>query len=147
MESVRQIENLIYRYAEMMDSGDFAGVAALFDAATYRAAQGPAIVGSRDLEAVLRAMVRLYEGRPRTQHLTTNVSVEIAPDGFSATSRSCFTVVQGLADFPLQVIVTGTYRDRFLRGAQGWRFSERVVSMDLVGDLSRHLRGHFARSR
>jgi hypothetical protein len=91
-------------------------------------------------------MVRLYDGVPSTQHVTTNGVVTLDAGGKSAAARSYFTVLQALADFPLQVVVAGKYADRFVLDGDGWRFAERVVSMDLVGDLSRHL-GHFARSR
>jgi 3-phenylpropionate/cinnamic acid dioxygenase small subunit len=146
-DAVRDIENLIYRYAERMDAGDFAGVARLFDGATYRAAQGPTLTGSAELEAVLRAVVKLYDGRPSTRHVTTNVTVELGSDGAIAAARSYFTVFQSLPDFPLQAIVAGAYADRFTHTNGRWRFVERVVSMDLLGDLSRHLTAHFARSR
>lgn len=136
----------MYRYAERMDAGDFAAVGALFDGAVYRAVGGPELVGSAALEKTLRAMVRLYEGVPSTKHVTTNLVVQIDGDGTRATARSYFTVLQALTDFPLQVIVAGRYEDRFTKRDTTWRFAERVVSMDLLGDLSRHL-NHFARSR
>ena len=145
-EAVQKIEALVYRYAERMDAGDFTGVAELFDDAVYRASDGPELKGAAALEKTLRAMVRLYDGVPATKHVTTNVVVEVGADGASAVARSYFTVLQALADFPLQVVVAGRYADRFARDGETWRFVERVVSMDLIGDLSRHL-SHFARSR
>ncbi|MGY3554843.1 hypothetical protein ACVWY6_003050 [Williamsia sp. R60] len=41
----------------------------------------------------------------------------------------------------LQPIIAGRYRDRFTRTADGWQFAERVVTIDLIGDVSGHLRG------
>ncbi len=145
--AARAIENLLYAYAERMDAGDFLGVAALFDAATYGPAGGPMLSGSAELEAVLRSMVQLHDGTPATKHVTTNVIVELGEDARRASARSYFTVLQALADFPLQVIVAGRYHDRFVRDESGWRFIERLVWMDLTGDLSRHLVGYLARSR
>ena len=144
-EEVLAIEALVYRYAESMDAGDFAGVGALFAGAAYRAAGGPDLDGAA-LTTTLEAMVVLYEGVPSTKHVTTNLVVELDESGTSARSRSYFTVLQRLPDFALQVIVAGRYHDRFVQQDGSWRFAEREVSMDLVGDLSRHLR-HFARSR
>src|SRR5512139_465250 len=115
----RAIENLIYTYAERMDAGDFPAVAVLFDGATYGPAGGPMLSGCAELEAVFRAMVQLHDGTPRTKHVTTNVLVEIDDDGRGATARSYFTVLQALADFPLQVIVAGRYHDRFVGGESG----------------------------
>lgn len=145
--AAREIENLLYIYAERMDAGDFSGVAVLFDGATYGPAGGPMLSGCAELETVLRSMVQLHDGSPATKHITTNAIVEIDDDGRRATARSYFTVLQGLADFPLQVIVAGRYHDRFVRDESGWRFAERVVWMDLNGDLSRHLVGYLTRSR
>jgi len=146
-DAPRAIENLLYIYAERMDAGDFSAVAALFEGATYGSAGGPMLSGSAELGSVLRAMVQLHDGTPRTKHVTTNVLVEVDENGQGARARSYFTVVQALADFPLQVIVAGRYHDRFVRGESGWRFAERVVWMDLTGDLSRHLVGYLARSK
>ena len=50
---------------------------------------------------------------------------------------------QGLAGAAIQPIITGRYRDEFVRdqGAQhgGWRFARRQFFVDHVGDLSSHL--------
>jgi 3-phenylpropionate/cinnamic acid dioxygenase small subunit len=145
--TARAIEKLLYLYAERMDAGDFSGVAALFVGAAYGPAGGPMLSGCAELETVLRSMVQLHDGSPATKHVTTNVIVEVEADGRSATARSYFTVLQALADLPLQVIVAGRYHDRFVRDESGWRFAERVVWMDLTGDLSRHLVGYLTRSR
>jgi hypothetical protein len=40
----------------------------------------------------------------------------------------------------LQPIVSGRYYDRFERRDGQWRFVERRVRTDLVGEVSRHLR-------
>ena len=65
------------------------------------------------------------------------IDVDEAAD--TATSRSYFTVLQALEDFPLQTIIAGRYHDRFGRVDGIWRFSERMILPDLLGDLSRHL--------
>lgn len=134
------IAALVYAYAERLDAGDLAGVAALFADADYGAPQATRR-GAAAVEAVLRARVRLYDGVPRTQHVVTNLVVALGADGASATARSCFTVLQAVADLRLQAIVAGRYRDRFRRDAAGaWHFAERLIHVDLVGDVSRHLR-------
>jgi 3-phenylpropionate/cinnamic acid dioxygenase small subunit len=145
-EAVRDIEALVYLYAERMDEGDFSGVAALFADAEYRAAGGPALRGAAALQTTLESMVRRYDGKPSTKHVTTNLVVEIDAAGTRATARSYFTVLQALPNFPLQVVVAGRYHDRFALRDGRWGFAEREVWMDLVGDLSRHL-NHFARSK
>ncbi len=145
-EALRSIEVLVFGYAERMDAGDFAGVGALFRDGAYRAAGGPELRGAAALTQTLESMVQLYDGVPSTKHVTTNLVVTLDDGGESATARSYFSVLQALPDFALQTIVAGRYHDRFARRDGGWHFAERELWMDLVGDLSRHLR-HFARSR
>ena len=140
----REIENLIYTYAERIDAGDFEGLADLF--AHGRIVPSPdapverAIVGREGVLKLYRATTRLYpDGTPRTRHVTSNAIIEVAEDERSAAARSCYTVFQRLDDFPLQPIISGRYRDTFRRVDGRWWFDTRVMIVDLVGDLSRHL--------
>ena len=80
------------------------------------------------------------DGTPRTKHVTTNLGIEVDEAGGTAVARSYFTALKALPDLPLQPIVSGRYDDRFERRGGQWRFVERRVRTDLVGDLSRHLR-------
>jgi len=135
------IEALIYRYAERIDTGDLAGVGALFDGAVYRSDRGGRYEGAAAVTEVLTRLVKLHaDGTPRTKHVTTNVIVDLDEAAGTATARSYFTVFQQTAAVPLQAIVAGRYHDRFARTVGGWRFTERLIYMDLVGDLHDHLR-------
>ena len=135
------IAALVYGYAERIDAGDLAGVAALFADAVYRSDRGGHYEGAAAVTEVLTRLVKLHEdGTPRTKHVTTNLVVEVDGAAGTAAARSYFTVLQQTAAIPLQVIVAGRYHDRFVRTDGRWRFAERVVYMDLVGDLSDHLR-------
>ena len=141
------IENLLYRYAERIDAGDFAGVGELFSRGRILDPAGRVIgTGAAEVEAIyVRSTRRYADGTPGTQHLTTNVILEFADDGRSARARSRFTVMQALEDFPLQCIITGHYEDRFARDdGGGWHFVERQMKPTLVGDLSRHLNHRLA---
>jgi len=135
------IETLIMTYAERVDLGDFAGVAALFEHATYRAEHGGQIMsqeGSAAVGATFDGLVRRYpDGTPRTKHVTTNLMVEV--DGDTATSRCYYTVLQQTDVLALQPIIAGRYHDRFERIDGGWRFADRLIFSDLIGDLSQHL--------
>jgi 3-phenylpropionate/cinnamic acid dioxygenase small subunit len=99
-------------------------------------------VSGRDaIEKMLRDSLIVYDdGTPRTKHVTTNVAIEIDEEAGTAVSRSYFTALQALPDLALQPIVSGRYQDRFERRDGRWRFVERRVRTDLVGDVSRHLR-------
>ena len=85
--------------------------------------------------------VIIYEnGTPCTMHCITNVTVTVDDGAESAASRSYFTVIQCVPDFPLQPIFSGRYQDRFTRIDGGWWWSERAVVGDLYGDISRHVK-------
>ena len=138
-----QITNLLFHYAELMDLGDFEAAAALFEHAEL--ILDPATDARTDAAGILalwRSMVIVHaDGTPRTKHVTTNPIVEVDEALGTATCRSSYTVLQQVDDGPLEPIVAGRYHDRFERVADVWRFTERNYSMmDLVGDVSRHLR-------
>jgi 3-phenylpropionate/cinnamic acid dioxygenase small subunit len=140
MTAETEIANLLYRYAEYMDSGDFDGAAGLFTHARLRV--GPeAHVDSDTMLSLWRGTVFVYpDGTPRTKHVITNPIIDVDEEAGTATCRSYYTVLQQTDDFPLQVIVTGRYHDRFERADGHWRFCYRDYSMiDQLGDLSRHL--------
>jgi 3-phenylpropionate/cinnamic acid dioxygenase small subunit len=138
--SYRAIENLIARYAELVDDGDFAGLGILLADATFTGSGDP--VSERDaIEKMFRDTLIVYaDGTPRTHHVTTNVAIEVDEQAGTAVSRSYVTVLQALPDLPLQPIAGGRYRDRFERRDGRWRFVERRVRISMVGDVSRHLR-------
>ena len=88
-----------------------------------------------------RNSVVLYDGKPCTKHVITNLIVDIDPSGQTASARSYFTVLQARPELPLQIIIAGHYHDRFARIDGAWHFTERVFFADLFGDLSHHLKG------
>jgi 3-phenylpropionate/cinnamic acid dioxygenase small subunit len=136
----RAIENLIATYAELVDAGDFGGLDALLSEATF-IGSGPPVGGQGAIEQMLRDTLIVYDDRtPRTKHVTTNTVIEVDEDAGTAVSRSYFTALQALPDLPLQPIVSGRCHDCFERHDGNWRFTQRRVSIDLVGDVSHHLR-------
>jgi 3-phenylpropionate/cinnamic acid dioxygenase small subunit len=137
------ITDLVLRYAELLDEGRFGEVAGLFTHATFRAVVARETYTHRGRDEVLarfEQLVMTYDGIPATKHVTTNVIVDVHGDGCTATAHSYFTVLQARPDFPLQVVIAGRYHDRFECVDGSWRFTDRLVLSDLVGDLSRHVR-------
>ncbi len=135
-----EIANLLYTYAEFMDTGDFAGAANLFAHAQLRVGPDEHVAADTML-ALWQGMVILYpDGTPRTKHVVTNPIIEVDAERGTATCRSCYTVFQQTDDVPLQAVVTGRYADRFERVDGRWRFTYRdYTMMDQIGDLSHHL--------
>lgn len=140
IDDARQVENLLYAYAERIDSGDLAGVAELFRHGRIEAAPGVVFEGAEAVRSMYDAATRLYDdGTPRTRHVTTNVAVEVDRATGTATSHAYYTVFQQTDDLPLQVIVAGRYHDSFHRVDGEWCFEVREMFVDLTGDLSHHL--------
>lgn len=140
MDDSRQIENLIYRYAELIDEGDLQGVAELFrHGAIVSPAHNTRREGVEEVLEMYRLSCRLHEPSrtPLTRHVTTNVIVEV--DGEQAGARSYYTVFQATDALPLQPIIAGHYRDTFHRVDGRWCFETREMYVDLIGDCSEHL--------
>ena len=136
------VTNLIAEYAELIDAGDFEGVGELLAEASFGAETRGSVSGADAIAALFRSTVHVYEdGTPRTKHVTTNIHVEVDDAAGTARARSYVTVFQALPGFQFQPIVAGRYRDLFERHEGRWRFVERRFVTDLVGDVSRHLRG------
>ena len=145
MDSARDIENLLYTYAERIDAGDLDGVAALFAHGRICGQEnGPpeTVFEGRDAVRALYAMsTRIHDdtGTPRTHHVTTNARIEVDEESGTATCSSYYAVTQATDELPLQLIITGRYRDTFHRLEDGWWFDSRTMFVDQTGDLSKHL--------
>jgi ketosteroid isomerase-like protein len=136
-----QIQNLIYRYCDRIDRGDFAAIGRLFaHAAIYVPAMAEPVRGAAAVQAMYTKFTRIYPetGTPRTRHVTSNVIIE-ADGEHAARAESCVLVHQATEQLPLQPIISGRYADRFSRVDGVWRFSERRMEMELFGNLSAHL--------
>jgi 3-phenylpropionate/cinnamic acid dioxygenase small subunit len=130
-----EITELLYRYAELIDAGDFEGVGNLLGRGNFMG-----VAGAEGIAALFAKTTRRFPDHgntPRTRHLVLNPIVDL--DGDAAHARSTFCVVQQTDTVPLQPIVVGRYADTFARDAAGWYFTERVVDVQMVGDVSDHL--------
>src|ERR1700759_856007 len=144
MSAETQIANLLYRYAECMDSGDFAGPARL------RVSPDPdGTIDAATLLAIWTSGVMRYpDCTPRTKHVVTNPIIQIDETASTASCRSYYMVIQQTDDFGPQIIVTGRYPDQFQRVDDQWRYCFRDYSlMDMVGAVSHHLTGPLAQAR
>jgi hypothetical protein len=138
----RQIENLIYSYAERIDAGDLPGVAELFrDAEIVSSTHNVRRTGLDEVLEMYALSCRIYEstGTPLTKHLTTNVIIEIDQSGKQAQARSYYTVIQATDSLPLQPIISGRYQDQFRKVEGEWQFASREMIVDLIGNCSAHL--------
>ncbi len=56
-------------------------------------------------------MIVYDDGTPRTQHVTTNLAIDVDEEAGTVVSRSYFTFLQALPDMALQPIVSGRCHD------------------------------------
>jgi 3-phenylpropionate/cinnamic acid dioxygenase small subunit len=135
------ITNLLYRYAELIDAGDYEGIGEhLAHAVITTDGSDRETRGAEAVAAMYHATTRKYDdGTPLTKHVITNPIVEVADDGLTGMCRSYYTVLQKAGGAPLRPIITGRYRDEFEKVDGEWRFCRRHMGIDQVGDLSLHL--------
>ncbi|MEM7094193.1 MAG: nuclear transport factor 2 family protein [Actinomycetota bacterium] len=137
----RACEALIVRYTHLVDFGRAPEIADLFtvDGRWYT----PDF--SMDGQDAIRAGFGRRAGvtRRQSRHVCTNIAVEV--DGDTATGL-CYLVnyrhdsESGEAEKPAPADVpkyVGEYHDRFVRMADGWRFTERYCEMTFLRP-SRH---------
>lgn len=137
------IKNLIHRYPQYADKGDFESVGRTLGNATMgELGHEPAFLaeGPEKFAQIYASTVRKFPDRntPKTRHLIGNVIIEDDGPG-KARAESYVVVFQQTSKLPLQPIIAGTYFDRFAKLDGEWRMVERIEDMELVGDLSEHV--------
>ena len=127
-------ERLIRLYANLADAGEWARVAALYteDGRLARPSRPDVFVEGR--EAIL-ASFTARSARPQ-RHVVSNIVVEVGDAGHaSAFSVMLLFTGEAQVDGGLPVRdatgpLVGSYTDRLVRDADGWRFVERVGGLD-----------------
>lgn len=137
----RAIERLLYRYAACVDDADWEALGQLFwHGAVTTEGSDTVAVGPQAVSDLWRTVNRVHpDGTLRTQHLITNVVVDVAADGQSARADSYFMVFQATDALPLQPIAGGRYDDTFRKVDGQWCFELKTIRVRLVGELSEHL--------
>jgi hypothetical protein len=140
------IRNLLGSYCELMDAGDIEALSALFEHGQLSDDAGNVFcTGSEQMAAMWHKQTILYNGSPRTRHITANPIIEVDETAGTARVRSSYIVFQGIdgpgdGELTIKPIITGRYLDRFARSAEGtWHWRERSYGVDQLGDLSHHL--------
>lgn len=141
LESILEIQAVMFTYAECVDLARFDQLGALFEHGTIGAdGRGEGMRGASTVASFYRATNKVHaDGTLRTRHLATNPIIDVDAGGETASSRSYFVVLQATDDVPLQPIVAGRYHDRFHVVDGRWCFAERVIFVDQIGNMSDHL--------
>lgn len=127
-------EKLIKTYAALLDAGQWEDVAQLYveSGRMSRPTAPDDYVDGRD------AILASFTARPAriSRHVCINIRVELtAEDAARATSQILLFVAEPGEDggLPLQSPLppmVGTYQDKLVLTADGWRFAERRGSLD-----------------
>lgn len=122
-----EIQDLIYRYAQLVDSRQIDALRDVFtvDAHIDYSAMGGTVGNLEDTLSFLQAS--LTEGLfPSTQHLNANLQISVAGDTGSGRVM-CFNPMEmAVPGGETQVFFLGLwYLDEYRRTAQGWRISRR----------------------
>lgn len=145
------IEEILFCYAESLDTGDLETMAGLFLKGLVRLPDGSVLEGPEAVFAHYHKMVQFYSAKgkkkpykrlattPMTRHVTTNVRCDIDNAVRSAKVSSYFTVYQQNKS-KIELIAGGRYEDIFAKDLAGWHITRRAFHIDQQGDMSRHLK-------
>jgi len=144
-EDYYQIEKLITRYSQCADRAEFEEIAELYKHCVLYMPGGLVIDVRRDgvgryLEWCKR-VIRVYpdSGTPKTRRIVGTIIID--DDGVDR-AKSEWNVVcfQATKDLPLQAIAAATLYDKYEKVEEQWRLVERREDLELIGDLSHHVR-------
>ena len=132
-----QITAVLVRYATGIDTRDWSLFRTCFTPDVH-ADYGE--IGVWDgVDAITDFMETTHEGMPATNHMLSNITIDLDRDKGCATTVTYVHAVLLLSRDPQHAVdAVGTYRDRFVRTDDGWRFNARSVEIRLTGDLSAH---------
>ena len=135
-----EIQELITRYANAIDSRDFDALDRVFTPDAYIDYRALGGIDGR-YPAIKKWLAEVLPTFPRYTHLVGNIGIEL--DGDSARSRTaCIN--------PMEVPLPGGgsqimwlalwYVDTFLRTPAGWRMSERIEERGVQYNVPEHIR-------
>jgi ketosteroid isomerase-like protein len=120
----REIERMIVAYAAANDAGEWDSVGAMYvtEGRMSRPTAPDDFIEGRD------AIVAAFKARPprTSRHIVANIRVDVIGDAATATSQILlFTAARA-------VPLVGSYHDKLVKTADGWRFTERRGSLDFT---------------
>jgi ketosteroid isomerase-like protein len=134
MPDADEIATLVHSYARLLDGGDVDGVAGLFEHSTWRSLpNGSLRRGTAEVRPVYEDLLARDSSR-RTKHLITNLNVQVEPGATTASSHCRWTVLQWAPGEPICITLSGQYTDTFEKVDDRWRFSDRLITVDLTGE-------------
>ena len=135
MSDEAAITTLVNSYARLLDGGDVDAVVALFEHSTWRSEpEGSIRRGPDEIRPVYEQLVAHGRTSP-SKHLLTNLSIDLQPGSDTARSHCYWTVLlRGHGSGQIEVSVSGQYIDTFEKVDGDWRFTDRLITVDLTGE-------------
>jgi ketosteroid isomerase-like protein len=131
-----EITALVFSYARLLDRGDVDAVAALFEHSTWRSLpSGSVRRGAAEVRPVYENLLDQIGTEP-TKHLITNLTIDVQPGADTATSHCYWTVLQNPTAGRIDITLSGQYTDSFEKVDDSWRFTDRLITVDLTGGQS-----------
>lgn len=128
----RDIERLIVDYSWALDAKDFDTYGALFSHGVVLDPQGKAIAkGAAEVGALAR---HYLGGNPDVfvRHVVSNVRIDVAADGRTATAGSFLTTIEAPQGQPASIFRIARYHDSFAKIDGDWKFLSRQEKTDWV---------------
>jgi hypothetical protein len=139
MGDYAEISSLLFRYAELLNTGQFDLVGELFAQGRVSVEGSPKVyVGAAEVAEMYRSTTSSENG---VDSLLFNSNVQVSIEGEQASAKSYFIAYHQRPGV-IRPVVGGRYRDRLSRIEGKWTFVERIMTIDLVGDLGSHLKGN-----
>ena len=135
MSDEAAITTLVHSYARSLDGGDVDGVVALFEHSTWRSEPGGSVRRGPDEIRPVYEQQLAHDRTSRSKHLLTNLSIDVQPGTNTARSHCYWTVLQGHGTGRrIEVSLSGQYTDTFEKIDGAWRFTDRLITVDLTGE-------------
>lgn len=129
LEDRQALRDLVYHYARCADARDGPGYAALFGTDGILEGAGFRYTGSEELAKVAPQLSRFV----KTLHHVFNCLFAIEGDEATGEIYSAAHHLTAEADGCYSDLVMYiTYRDRYRRTADGWRFAKRTVDLQMT---------------
>ena len=130
----RDIEAVLFRYARVLDTKQYAGLTEVF--VPEAAANYVGVGECKGIESIISLVSSVLDRCANTQHLIGNVQIEV--QGGEATA-SCYlqAIHAGLGAYSDRLlIIWGEYRDQLVKTPAGWRIRYReLTTLHSQGDI------------
>jgi uncharacterized protein (TIGR02246 family) len=125
----REIRRLVHDYARSCDTRDGALFASVFTEDAVLELAGRETVG-RERLAKIPEMLRRYD---KTYHMVHNVTIDLAGDTATGEVYSASHHLQPIQKAAISDrVMYITYRDAYVRTAEGWRIARRLVDVEFI---------------